>query len=163
MLVIVPYTFIALQNKGKNCWSHCNGQQGPCSWCGTEGMCCTKKPGWTDTSNGCDGTFGGLTGHKCFLKGKTRQTPKYFEVLNTFFLDFSTRNIDNNIVIDISGEVCGLKLCTGTKKCCKLQTCEDLCLPNLPDSSTWTCEDVCPLEVIYCPNECPNGGKIIHK
>ncbi len=34
-------------------------------------MCCTQKPGWTDTSNGCDGTFGGLTRHECALKGKS--------------------------------------------------------------------------------------------
>ena len=25
------------------------------------------KPGWTDTSNGCDGTFGGATSHECAL------------------------------------------------------------------------------------------------
>ena len=30
-------------------------------------MCCTMKPEWTDTSNGCDGTFGGATSHECAL------------------------------------------------------------------------------------------------
>ncbi len=25
------------------------------------------KPEWTDTSNGCDGTFGGATSHECAL------------------------------------------------------------------------------------------------
>jgi len=43
-------------------------KQGPCSWCGKEGLCCTKKSSWHDTSNGCDGTFGGLTMHECSLK-----------------------------------------------------------------------------------------------
>ena len=59
----------ALRNEGLYCWHHCNRQQGPCSWCSTKGMCCTRKPGWTDTSNGCDGTFGGQTKHECSLKG----------------------------------------------------------------------------------------------
>ena len=31
-------------------------------------MCCTTKSGWTDTSNGCDGTFGGSKFHTCALK-----------------------------------------------------------------------------------------------
>ena len=31
-------------------------------------MCCTTKSGWTDTSNGCDGTFGGSNFHACALK-----------------------------------------------------------------------------------------------
>ena len=59
---------IVLQNAGKDCWGHCSSRQGPCPWCGTKGMCCTKKPDWTDKSNGCDGTFGGATNHECVLK-----------------------------------------------------------------------------------------------
>ena len=31
-------------------------------------MCCTIMPGWTDMSNGCDGTFGGATRHECVSK-----------------------------------------------------------------------------------------------
>ena len=31
-------------------------------------MCCTTKSGWTDTSNECDGTFGGSNYHECALK-----------------------------------------------------------------------------------------------
>ena len=54
-------------NTGKDCWSYCNGQQGPCSWCGSEGMCCTQKSGYP-ASNGCDGSFGGQTMHECALK-----------------------------------------------------------------------------------------------
>ena len=57
-----------LKNAGLDCWNHCSDQQGPCSWCGTEGMCCTIKHGWTDTSNGCDGSFGGATRHECAIK-----------------------------------------------------------------------------------------------
>merc|ERR1712179_72566 len=56
-----------LMNTGKDCWSYCNGQQGPCSWCGSEGMCCTQKSGYP-ASNGCDGSFGGQTMHECALK-----------------------------------------------------------------------------------------------
>ena len=50
---------------GVSCWAKCGGKQGPCGWCGDNRMCC--KYGWTDTSNGCDGTFGGLKFHECFL------------------------------------------------------------------------------------------------
>ena len=48
-----------------DCLIHCNNRQGPCAWCGSDGMCCTKNPGWLDTSNGCDGTFGGESMHEC--------------------------------------------------------------------------------------------------
>ena len=57
-----------IRNTGKSCWGHCNKKQGACSWCGSEGMCCTQKPGWNDISKGCDGTFGGLTMHECVRK-----------------------------------------------------------------------------------------------
>lgn len=57
---------IVLNWKGvKDCLIHCNNRQGLCVWCGSGGMCCTKKPGWLDTSNGCDGTFGGESKHEC--------------------------------------------------------------------------------------------------
>merc|ERR1711997_945062 len=71
-LFIVALTCVAtafgaeLQNTGKDCWYKCNSKQGPCSWCGTAGMCCKK--GINDKSNGCDGTFGGSTHHECVLK-----------------------------------------------------------------------------------------------
>ena len=68
------FSVSVLKNEGLDCWSHCSSQQGPCSWCGTEGMCCTTKSGWTDMSNGCDGTFGGPTFHACSLKGKVNRT-----------------------------------------------------------------------------------------
>ena len=54
-----------LQNPGEDCWSHCNGEQGPCHWCGADGWCC--KQGWT-VGNGCDGSFGGENMHECVLK-----------------------------------------------------------------------------------------------
>ena len=57
-----------IKNTGIDCWYFCNKRQGPCPWCGTEGSCCTQKSGWTDISNGCDGTFGGLTRHECSMK-----------------------------------------------------------------------------------------------
>ena len=57
-----------IQNEGEDCWGGCNAVQGPCDWCGSHGMCCTMKPGWTDISNGCDGTFGGATRHECVSK-----------------------------------------------------------------------------------------------
>ena len=57
-----------LLNEGKDCWHHCDSKQGPCSWCGLRGMCCTSKLGWTDRSNGCDGTFGGNAYHACAKK-----------------------------------------------------------------------------------------------
>ena len=60
---------VGLLNKGEDCWNHCSGQ-GPCSWCGSGGYCCTQKFGWTDVSNGCDGTFGGQTKHECSKPSK---------------------------------------------------------------------------------------------
>jgi len=60
-----------LLNKGEDCWSHCSRKQGPCAWCGSGGYCCTRKFGWTDISNGCDGTFGGQTKHECSKPRKT--------------------------------------------------------------------------------------------
>jgi len=52
-----------VEHRGEDCWGQCNGQQGPCSFCGT-GVCC--RLGWEDHSNGCDGSLGihGL-GHIC--------------------------------------------------------------------------------------------------
>ena len=57
-----------IKNEGENCWYRCNEVQGPCDWCGRHGMCCTMEPGWTDMSNGCDGTFGGAARHECVSK-----------------------------------------------------------------------------------------------
>jgi len=53
----------AVLNEGIDCLGGCGGVQGPCTWCGT-GMCCRR--GWSDKSNGCDGTLGvdGM-GHVC--------------------------------------------------------------------------------------------------
>ena len=59
---------LGLNNTGTDCWYNCTSRQGPCDFCGEHGMCCTVKTGWTDTSNGCDGSFGGQTGHECVLK-----------------------------------------------------------------------------------------------
>ena len=70
MYIILHFTILYnsdIENEGKGCWDDCNAVQGPCEWCGKLGMCCTMKPGWTDTSNGCDGTFGGATSHECAL------------------------------------------------------------------------------------------------
>ena len=52
-----------LDNPGQDCFEGCNGIQGKCSWCGSDGYCCRK--GWT--GNGCDGSFGGHDFHGCFL------------------------------------------------------------------------------------------------
>ena len=63
-----------LNNMGKDCWGKCYQSQGPCSWCGPEGYCCTRKTGWKDFSSGCDGSFGGDKRHECALKpGKSSQ------------------------------------------------------------------------------------------
>jgi len=56
-----------LENNNRGCWGECNGKQGPCLFCGAYGMCCTRKAGWTDFSNGCENTFGGKYNHACGL------------------------------------------------------------------------------------------------
>ena len=72
-----------LQHTGKDCWSSCDNKQGWCPWCGSRGMCCTQKVGWTDTTNGCDGTFGGLKEHECVLNpSKTL----YYTIFTNFTL-----------------------------------------------------------------------------
>ena len=62
-------TFLAkerLQNIGKDCWSECNHQSGPCAWCGSEGLCCQKGT----EENGCDGFIGGESHrHECVAEG----------------------------------------------------------------------------------------------
>ena len=67
-IFILGQTLQGLENTGKDCWNECHSKQGHCAWCGSKGMCCTKKTDWTDKSNGCDGTFGGKTLHECVLK-----------------------------------------------------------------------------------------------
>ena len=58
-----------LQNAGKACFGSCSHKQGACEFCGT-GLCCRK--GWSDTTNGCDGSLGiDGKGHVCVAKGKS--------------------------------------------------------------------------------------------
>ena len=60
----------------ESCFCHCNNMQGSCpQWCGEDKMCCTKNPDWTDTSNGCDGTFGGEQSHECVTKPQLPNIP----------------------------------------------------------------------------------------
>ena len=56
---------VGLVNAGQDCLTSCNGIQGKCSWCGSDGYCCRK--GWTP-GNGCDGSFGGNDKHACDVK-----------------------------------------------------------------------------------------------
>ena len=53
-----------INHEGIQCWGKCNRKQGPCSWCGTKGMCCRKN--WK--GNGCDGSIGGRRRHECTKK-----------------------------------------------------------------------------------------------
>ena len=53
-------------NEGEDCYNDCGYQNGPCSWCGEEGLCC--RTGNDYISDWCDGTFGGQTRHECVLK-----------------------------------------------------------------------------------------------
>ena len=62
-----------LAHAGKDCYFKCSYKQGPCKWCGKEGMCCSQRRKNKDDQeggfkNGCDGTFGGKTKHECVLK-----------------------------------------------------------------------------------------------
>jgi len=62
-----------LSHAGEDCWGGCSGKQGLCSWCGT-GLCC--RYGWSDTSNGCDGTVGiEGKGHVCAAPLPTAADP----------------------------------------------------------------------------------------
>ena len=48
------------QNVGQSCLSVCD-KDGPCFWCGLEGMCCKRGR----IVNGCDGKIGGVDEHEC--------------------------------------------------------------------------------------------------
>ena len=50
------------------CLDNCGKKQGYCSYCGSEGLCCTQNRTWFDISNGCDGFFGGIDVHECTLR-----------------------------------------------------------------------------------------------
>ena len=77
-------SFLALLNEGVDCYPNCGGQQGKCSWCGSEGFCC--REGWHDTSNGCDGTFGGQRQHECVLKSGMMFTSVSIQRVNSIKL-----------------------------------------------------------------------------
>ena len=41
---------------GKECLDYCNGQEGPCHFCGTEGLCC-RYDEIRDINSGCKGQY----------------------------------------------------------------------------------------------------------
>ena len=61
------YTFcltlklLGVRKVGFNCFEMCDRIEGNCTWCGTEGMCCSRTV-WTGPD--CDGSFGGIE-HEC--------------------------------------------------------------------------------------------------
>jgi len=58
-----------IMNYGENCWSGCNGKQGRCDWCGTEGFCCKKGV----IGDGCDGHMGNdVDHHQCSKNIKSK-------------------------------------------------------------------------------------------
>ena len=59
--LIILLTISALKNTGKSCWVECGAKEGPCYWCGTEGLCCRKGR----TGNGCSGIMGVDGMHVC--------------------------------------------------------------------------------------------------
>ena len=63
-----------LANAGKKCYHGYRGpcfKQGPCKWCGKEGMCCSQNAD-RDVDKYCDGTVGGkasdMKNSECTLK-----------------------------------------------------------------------------------------------
>merc|ERR1712038_485217 len=94
---IIPTNDVEIANAGQDCWSSCP-VQGPCAWCETKGYCCTKKSGWDDTSNGCDGTFGGAERHECVLKQGDHLVilggldANYHKISDVEFLDMQTED-----------------------------------------------------------------------
>ena len=90
---VINYNFYSgndLEHEGEDCWDHCDGKQGPCSWCGLEGMCCSMRPGYV--GNGCDGTFGGDPNHVCKLKpGKIYPSPIGI-IFNSIYIEYLCAN-----------------------------------------------------------------------
>ena len=91
----------------ESCFCHCNNKQGSCpQWCGEDKMCCTKNPDWNDTSNGCDGTFGGEQSHECVTKPQLPNIPLklHNEESSSSFHEKKSRFVCNTtgILINIS-------------------------------------------------------------
>ena len=66
-------------NSREDCYEKCFFEQGPCKWCGKEGLCCSQNAYYNVSNmqqmyvgfdNGCDGTFGGEKKHDCVKKPK---------------------------------------------------------------------------------------------
>ena len=55
-----------LINEGEDCWRKCNGVDGRCPFCGSEGLCCRIGNKWK--RNECDGTIGGSYFHECVAR-----------------------------------------------------------------------------------------------
>ena len=70
-----------MENGGKNCLVGCNKEQGKCDWCGMDGWCCRKD--WV--GNGCDGTFGGPSSHRCVLKPSMWAIPNWLNLQGNEF------------------------------------------------------------------------------
>ena len=78
VLHVSSFTEEKYKNLGQNCWYDCGATQGPCTWCGTEGMCC--RQGFI--GNGCDGQMGEVIMHACVgNEGKVIKVEwKYFDI-----------------------------------------------------------------------------------
>ena len=127
-IVILNFLTIsaALKNAGKNCWSDCGKKDGPCTWCGTQGLCCRK--GWR--RNGCDGKIGDNY-HMCVLKGAGGKEPKEPAQKIPFFWDGDYKELAKENKCVEKGEcfcgnsvwkICDTKRC---KSCQNLKECND--------------------------------------
>ena len=96
----------------------CNGNQGSCSYCGTKGLCCTHKSGWTDTSNGCDGSFGGTTTHLCSVrKTEGMICTDIFQFSQQRLIEFLEHEV--NVFYFVSET-----FCADEKDCLPTETCQ---------------------------------------
>merc|ERR1712228_281993 len=134
-----------LENTDKDCWKHCKKTQGPCSWCGTKGMCCTTKSGWTDTSNGCDGTFGGSKFHTCALKPDNSTTTTTTTSTDTTSTDTTSTDTTTSTSTDT---VAGCKSDTWPDVK-KGKICDD-CLALIKIKSYGTCGKYCKSLGLAC-------------
>merc|ERR1711997_605522 len=125
-------------------WKHCKKTQGPCSWCGTKGMCCTTWAGWTDTSNGCDGTFGGSKFHTCALKTDNSTTTTTTTSTDTTSTDTTSTDTTSTSTDTVAG--CKSDTWPDVKKG---KVCDD-CLALIKIKSYGTCGKYCKSLGLAC-------------
>jgi len=101
-----PVTGKSVKYRGHHCTvKDMNCPEGPCDYCGPQGMCCRVK----DTGNGCDGKIGGDGHHMC--------TPKFGDYGRNWMGRIDGDKYLNEITIPGTHNTCAGGSCSPVAKC----------------------------------------------